>query len=123
MTSESEAPSKPATPPPTPSQPSTSSKFQPQWQLPQGIDALTMRCIENHIEALVLKSLLGATIGATTGFLLFRSGRGANAMAGMMFGVGCAVGSFVERGILGEPGRVDPAVPRFNLDFMKDIGK
>eukprot|EP01082_Thalassiosira_pseudonana_P011645 g9670.t1 g9670 contig4:290895-291490(-) len=115
MTSESEAPSKPATPPPTPSQPSTSSKFQPQWQLPQGI--------ENHIEALVLKSLLGATIGATTGFLLFRSGRGANAMAGMMFGVGCAVGSFVERGILGEPGRVDPAVPRFNLDFMKDIGK
>lgn len=53
-------------------------------------------------------------IGAPLGFLAFRSGRGAGAAAGMAFGVGCAVGSFVERGVIG--GRygeaVDPAMPK-----------
>ncbi len=71
------------------------SQFKPTWQLPDGI--------ENHIEALIVKSALGGTLGAVA----FRSAGGA------MFGVGCAVGSFVERGILEEG--ADPAMPKFEL--------
>lgn len=90
-----------------------SSSFEPTWKLPDGI--------ENHIEALVLKSVIGATVGAAAGALLFRSGRGANAAAGAAFGIGCAAGSFVERGVLGGGG-VDPAVPKFEVkipDFFQ----
>jgi len=72
------------------------SQFKPTWQLPTGI--------ENHIEALIVKSALGGTLGAAA----FRS------VGGAMFGVGCAVGSFVERGIL-EEGGADPAMPKFEL--------
>lgn len=72
------------------------SQFKPTWQLPDGI--------ENHIEALIVKSAIGGTLGAAA----FRSAGGA------MFGVGCAVGSFVERGILSEEG-ADPAMPKFEL--------
>mmetsp|Transcript_21010 Transcript_21010/g.37957 ORF Transcript_21010/g.37957 Transcript_21010/m.37957 type:complete len:118 (-) Transcript_21010:1950-2303(-) len=89
--------------PPPPSPPASS--FQPTWQLPPGI--------ENHIEAFVLKSLVGGTVGAAAGLLLFRSGRGANAAAGAAFGIGCAAGSFVER-VRGD-GDVDPAVPKFEV--------
>jgi len=74
---------------------SSISQFKPTWQLPDGI--------ENHIEALIVKSAIGATLGAAA----FRS------VGGAMFGVGCAVGSFVERGIL-EKG-ADPAMPKFEL--------
>jgi len=74
---------------------SSISQFKPTWQLPDGI--------ENHIEALIVKSAIGATLGAAA----FRS------VGGAMFGVGCAVGSFVERGIL-EKG-ADPAMPKFAL--------
>ena len=97
----------PNTPPQTPPPAAPPSDFQPTWQLPQGI--------ENHIESFTIKALIGGTVGAVTGALLFRSGRGANAAAGMAFGVGCAAGSFVERGVLGGEG-VDPAVPKF--DFL-----
>lgn len=95
--------------------PQQSSTFEPTWQLPQGI--------ENHIEALVVKSAIGIAIGAPLGFLAFRSGRGAGAAAGMAFGIGCAVGSFVERGVVG--GRygesVDPAMPKFDFGWMNGI--
>eukprot|EP00574_Skeletonema_japonicum_P007955 CAMPEP_0201738906 /NCGR_PEP_ID=MMETSP0593-20130828/45495_1 /ASSEMBLY_ACC=CAM_ASM_000672 /TAXON_ID=267983 /ORGANISM="Skeletonema japonicum, Strain CCMP2506" /LENGTH=493 /DNA_ID=CAMNT_0048233137 /DNA_START=31 /DNA_END=1512 /DNA_ORIENTATION=+ len=76
---------------------SSLSQFKPTWQLPDGI--------ENHIEALIVKSAIGGTLGAAA----FRSAGGA------MFGVGCAVGSFVERGILGGEEGVDPAMPKFEL--------
>ncbi|KAL7532207.1 hypothetical protein ACHAXR_004487 [Thalassiosira sp. AJA248-18] len=102
----SETPQNPpeaASPPPSSPPPSS---FQPTWQLPPGI--------ENHIEAFVLKSFIGGTVGAATGLLLFRSGRGANAAAGAMFGIGCAAGSFIERGVRGD-GDVDPAVPKFEI--------
>lgn len=89
---------------PPPSSPPASS-FQPTWQLPPGI--------ENHIEAFVLKSLIGGTVGAAAGVLLFRSGRGANAAAGAAFGIGCAAGSFIER-VRGDSD-VDPAVPKFEM--------
>eukprot|EP00580_Thalassiosira_gravida_P002582 CAMPEP_0201608684 /NCGR_PEP_ID=MMETSP0492-20130828/8663_1 /ASSEMBLY_ACC=CAM_ASM_000837 /TAXON_ID=420259 /ORGANISM="Thalassiosira gravida, Strain GMp14c1" /LENGTH=117 /DNA_ID=CAMNT_0048073597 /DNA_START=22 /DNA_END=375 /DNA_ORIENTATION=- len=98
---------------PPPSSPPDSS-FQPTWQLPAGI--------ENHIEAFVLKSLIGGTVGAAAGLLLFRSGRGANAAAGAAFGIGCAAGSFVERGMGGND--VDPAIPKFELpDFLSGLNK
>ena len=74
---------------------SSLSQFKPTWQLPDGI--------ENHIEALIVKSAIGGTIGAAA----IRS------VGGVMFGVGCAVGSFVERGILEEG--ADPAMPKFEL--------
>mmetsp|Transcript_7826 Transcript_7826/g.12094 ORF Transcript_7826/g.12094 Transcript_7826/m.12094 type:complete len:425 (+) Transcript_7826:44-1318(+) len=74
---------------------SSLSQFKPTWQLPDGI--------ENHIEALIVKSAIGGTLGAAA----FRSAGGA------MFGVGCAVGSFVERGILDEG--ADVAMPKFEL--------
>ena len=74
---------------------SSLSQFKPTWQLPTGI--------ESHIEALIVKSAIGGTIGAAA----FRSAGGA------MFGIGCAVGSFVERGILDEG--ADPAMPKFEL--------
>ena len=93
---------------PPPSAPSTSS-FEPTWQLPDGI--------ENHMEAFCLKSLIGGTVGAAAGLLLFRSGRGANAAAGAAFGIGCAAGSFVER--VRADGDIDPAVPKFEIpDFF-----
>ena len=91
-----------ASPPPSST---PSSSFQPTWQLPSGI--------ENHIEAFCIKSAIGATVGAATGLLLFRSGRGANAAAGAAFGIGCAAGSFVER-VRGD-GNIDPAVPKFEF--------
>mmetsp|Transcript_13292 Transcript_13292/g.27072 ORF Transcript_13292/g.27072 Transcript_13292/m.27072 type:complete len:117 (+) Transcript_13292:54-404(+) len=108
-----ETPSK--TPPPqTPSSLSSSnssaSSFQPTWQLPPGI--------EHHLEAFTLKAIIGGTVGAFSGALIFRSGRGANAAAGMAFGVGCAMGSFLERGLLSrERGEmnVDPRVPKFGF--------
>jgi len=74
---------------------SSLSQFKPTWQLPDGI--------ENHIEALIVKSAIGGTLGAAA----FRS------VGGAMFGVGCAVGSFVERGILQKG--ADPAMPKFEL--------
>lgn len=41
----------------------------------------------------------------------------------MAFGVGCAVGSFVERGVVG--GRygeaVDPAKPKFDFSWMNSL--
>eukprot|EP00571_Detonula_confervacea_P016655 CAMPEP_0172310356 /NCGR_PEP_ID=MMETSP1058-20130122/11439_1 /TAXON_ID=83371 /ORGANISM="Detonula confervacea, Strain CCMP 353" /LENGTH=119 /DNA_ID=CAMNT_0013023153 /DNA_START=12 /DNA_END=371 /DNA_ORIENTATION=- len=92
---------------PPPSSPPASS-FQPTWQLPPGI--------ENHIEAFVLKSLIGGTVGAAAGLVLFRSGRGANAAAGAAFGIGCAAGSFVER-VRGDCD-VDPAVPKFDVSDL-----
>eukprot|EP00569_Conticribra_weissflogii_P006426 CAMPEP_0171328322 /NCGR_PEP_ID=MMETSP0878-20121228/586_1 /TAXON_ID=67004 /ORGANISM="Thalassiosira weissflogii, Strain CCMP1336" /LENGTH=116 /DNA_ID=CAMNT_0011828169 /DNA_START=43 /DNA_END=393 /DNA_ORIENTATION=+ len=103
------------TPPPqTPSSLSSSnssaSSFQPTWQLPPGI--------EHHLEAFTLKAIVGGTVGAVAGALIFRSGRGANAAAGMAFGVGCAMGSFLERGLLSrERGEmnVDPRVPKFGF--------
>jgi hypothetical protein len=107
---ESSASSPPNSNPP---QQTTPSSFEPTWQLPPGI--------ENHIEALIIKSALGIAIGAPLGFLAFRSGRGAGAAAGMAFGVGCAVGSFVERGIIGGEG-VDPAVPKFDFGWMSGLG-
>ena len=62
-------------------------------------------------------------IGAPLGFLAFRSGRGAGAAAGMAFGVGCAVGSFIERGVIG--GRygeaVDPAMPKLDLGWLSGL--
>ena len=94
----------------TPSQTTedASASFEPTWQLPPGI--------ENHIEALCLKSVIGATVGGLAGILLFRSGRGANAAAGAAFGIGCAAGSFFER--VRADGDVDPAVPNFEIpDF------
>mmetsp|Transcript_46206 Transcript_46206/g.98017 ORF Transcript_46206/g.98017 Transcript_46206/m.98017 type:complete len:121 (-) Transcript_46206:224-586(-) len=104
-----------SSPPPASPPPPDSSSFRPTWQLPPGI--------ENHIEALVLKSLVGGAFGAAAGLLLFRSGRGANAAAGAAFGIGCAAGSFVERGVLGG-GDVDPAVPRFEMpDFLSGLNK
>ena len=75
---------------------SSLSSFKPTWQLPPGI--------ENHIEALIVKSAIGGTLGAAA----FRS------VGGAAFGVGCAVGSFVERGILSDEG-ADPAMPKFNV--------
>mmetsp|Transcript_34204 Transcript_34204/g.82705 ORF Transcript_34204/g.82705 Transcript_34204/m.82705 type:complete len:115 (+) Transcript_34204:57-401(+) len=106
MTSESSTPTQTteAAASPPPSSPPASS-FQPTWQLPPGI--------EDHIEAFVLKSLVGGTVGAAAGLLLFRSGRGANAAAGAAFGIGCAAGSFVER-VRGD-GEIDPAVPKFTI--------
>ncbi|KAL7439445.1 hypothetical protein ACHAXH_004174 [Discostella pseudostelligera] len=99
------APPEPLSPPPA----SSSSTFQPTWQLAPGI--------ENHIEALVLKSLIGGTVGAAVGFVLFRSGRGANAAAGSAFGIGCAVGSFIERSMAN--GDVDPDVPNVKIPDVK----
>ncbi|KAL3772882.1 hypothetical protein ACHAW5_002147 [Stephanodiscus triporus] len=88
-------------PPPSPPAAQSSSSFRPTWQLPPGI--------EDHMEAFVIKSAIGGTIGAAAGALL-RS----NAAMGAAFGIGCAAGSFVERGMLnGE--RVDPAVPKFEI--------
>ena len=99
-----------ASPPPSSS---SSSNFQPTWQLPPGI--------ENHIEAFVLKTAIAIPVGAAAGMLLFRSGRGAGVIAGAAFGLGCAAGSFVERGVLGEG--IDPALPKFELpDFLSGIG-
>ncbi|KAL7525740.1 hypothetical protein ACHAWF_001491 [Thalassiosira exigua] len=99
---------------PPPSSATLSSSFQPTWQLPPGI--------ENHIEAFVLKSVIGGTVGAAAGLLLFRSGRGANAAAGAAFGIGCAAGSFAERVRAG--GDVDPAVPKFEMpDFLSGLSK
>ena len=105
-----------ANPPPTPPQ-QPSSSFEPTWQLPEGI--------ENHLEALLVKSVIGVAVGAPLGFLAMRSGRGANAAAGMAFGVGCAVGSFVERGIVGGSGgkEVDPALPKFDFGFLNGESK
>ena len=102
-----------STPPSNP--PQQTSSFEPTWQLPKGI--------ENHIEALVIKSAIGIAIGAPIGFLAFRSGRGANAAAGMAFGVGCAVGSFVERGVVGGSygESVDPALPKFDLSWLNGL--
>ena len=100
----------PSPPPPAP------SDFKPSWQLPAGF--------EHHLEAFVLKSAIGATVGGAAGMLLFRSGRGANAAAGAAFGIGCAAGSFVER-VLAE-GDVDAAVPQFSFevpDILSGWGK
>jgi len=73
---------------------------QLQWQLPEGI--------ESHIEAFLVKSAIGATVGGAVGGLAMRS-----PVAGAVFGVGCALGSFVERVRAGDG--VDPAVPRFDF--------
>ncbi|KAL3800125.1 hypothetical protein HJC23_001046 [Cyclotella cryptica] len=111
MTTEDESSATPSAPPTPPQQPRQTA-FEPTWQLPPGI--------ENHIEALLLKSAIGIAVGAPIGFLAFRSGRGANAAAGMAFGVGCALGSFIERGIIGGSGgeNVDPALPRFDFGWL-----
>jgi hypothetical protein len=94
----------PSPPPPPPPAASPSSSFRPTWQLPPGI--------EDHIEAFVIKSAIGGAFGAAVGALI-RS----NAATGAAFGIGCAAGSFVERGLLhhayGES--VDPAVPKFDI--------
>ncbi len=100
-------PSPPVAPPPPPPSSSSSSSFRPTWQLPPGI--------EDHVEAFVMKSVLGGGIGAAAGALL-RAGAG----TGAAFGIGLAAGSFVERGILHNDsayhgGRVDPAVPKFEI--------
>ncbi|EJK56054.1 hypothetical protein THAOC_24128, partial [Thalassiosira oceanica] len=73
---------------------------QLQWQLPDGI--------ESHIEAFLIKSAIGASVGGAVGGLAMRS-----PVAGAVFGVGCALGSFVERVRAGDG--VDPAVPRFDF--------
>ena len=111
MTTADESSVTPASPPTPPQQP-PQPPFEPTWQLPPGI--------ENHIESLLVKSAIGVALGAPLGFLAFRSGRGANAAAGMAFGVGCAVGSFIERGIVGGSGgeNVDPALPRFEFGWL-----
>jgi hypothetical protein len=105
------------TPPQQPPSSSKSQAFEPTWQLPEGI--------ENHLEAFLVKSAIGIAIGAPLGFLAFRSGRGANAAAGMAFGVGCALGSFVERGVVGgsDGNSVDPAMPKFDLGWMNGSRK
>ena len=94
--STSDIPSSTSSPPEEESPLSSLSSFKPTWQLPPGI--------ENHIEALIVKSAIGGTLGAAA----FRS------VGGAAFGVGCAVGSFVERGILSDEG-ADPAMPKFNV--------
>ncbi len=106
MTSESsDKPSQTSEVSPSESLSPPAPSFQPTWQLAPGI--------ENHIEALVLKSLIGGTVGAAVGVLLFRTGRGANAAAGAAFGIGCAAGSFIER--VRANGDVDPNVPNLKL--------
>ncbi len=65
----------------------------------------------------MLKSLIGGTVGAAVGFILFRSGRGANAAAGSAFGIGCAVGSFIERAMAS--GDVDPDIPNVKIPDLK----
>ena len=82
--------------------------FEPTFELPDGI--------ENHLEAYAIKSVLGFTFGAASGLLLFRTNKGRNALAGGLFGIGAATGSFVER-VLAQG---DPAIPSF--DFP-DISK
>ncbi|KAL3815573.1 hypothetical protein ACHAXA_000305 [Cyclostephanos tholiformis] len=100
---EAASPSPPQSPSPPAAAPPSSS-FRPTWQLPLGI--------EDHMEAFVIKSVIGGAVGAAAGALL-RS----NAATGAAFGIGCAAGSFVERGLLhnayGE--HVDPAVPKFEI--------
>ena len=82
--------------------------FEPTLELPDGID--------NHLEAYAIKSVLGFTFGAASGLLLFRTNKGRNALAGGLFGLGAATGSFIERVV----GDGDPAIPSF--DFP-DISK
>ena len=82
--------------------------YEPTLELPDGI--------ENHFEAYAKKSVLGFTFGAASGLLLFRTNKGRNALAGGLFGIGAATGSFVER-VLAQG---DPAIPSF--DFP-DISK
>ena len=85
-----------------------SFEFEPTLELPDGID--------NHLEAYAIKSVLGFTFGAASGLLLFRTNKGRNALAGGLFGLGAATGSFIERVV----GDGDPAIPSF--DFP-DISK
>ena len=85
-----------------------SYEFEPTLKLPDGID--------NHLEAYAIKSVLGFTFGAASGLLLFRTNKGRNALAGGLFGLGAATGSFIERVV----GDGDPAIPSF--DFP-DISK
>ena len=83
-----------------PAQEAPRESGQLQWQLPDGI--------ESHIEAFLIKSAIGASVGGAVGGLAMRS-----PVAGAVFGVGCALGSFAERVRAGDG--VDPAVPRFDL--------
>ena len=85
--------------------------FEPSWQLPEPPDG-----IENHLEAYAIKSVLGFTFGVASGLLLFRTNKGRNALAGGLFGIGAATGSFIER----VAGGGDPAIPSFDLP---DISK
>lgn len=71
------------------------------FQLPSGI--------ENHMEAFLVKSAIGAVGGAVAGVVLR-----ATAVTGAAFGVGCAAGSFVERGLKGGE-HVDPAMPKLEI--------
>jgi len=82
--------------------------YEPTFELPDGI--------EHHFEAYAIKSLLGFTFGAASGLLLFRTNKGRNALAGGLFGLGAATGSFIERVV----GNGDPAIPSFDLP---DISK
>ena len=72
-----------------------------QEQLPSGI--------ENHMEAFLVKSAIGAVGGAVAGVVLRTT-----AATGAAFGVGCAAGSFVERGLKGGE-QVDPAMPKLEI--------
>jgi len=82
--------------------------YEPTLELPNGI--------ENHLEAYAIKSVLGFTFGAASGLLLFRTNKGRNALAGGLFGLGAATGSFIERVV----GDGDPAIPSFDIP---DISK
>ena len=85
--------------------------YEPTLELPNGI--------ENHLEAYAIKSVLGFTFGAASGLLLFRTNKGRNALAGGLFGIGAATGSFIERVV----GDGDPAIPSFDSFDLPDISK
>jgi len=85
--------------------------YEPTLELPNGI--------ENHLEAYAIKSVLGFTFGAASGLLLFRTNKGRNALAGGLFGLGAATGSFIERVV----GDGDPAIPSFDSFDLPDISK
>ena len=85
--------------------------YEPTLELPDGI--------EHHFEAYAKKSVLGFTFGAASGILLFRTNKGRNALAGGLFGIGAATGSFIERVV----GDGDPAIPSFDSFDLPDISK